>query len=188
MANCSVDGCKSPYLAKGFCERHYSRWKRYGNPLSGRVSPGEARQFLDNVVMPYDGKECLKWPFAVDRKGYGKLYVDGKTHRVPRLVCAAAHGDAPTREHEAAHSCGVPSCCNRLHLRWATASENQSDRVLHGTSNRGERSHSVKLGAEDVRAIRSSDETEASLARRYGVKPPTIRKIRIGENWAWLTA
>lgn len=30
--DCSVDGCGSPHLAKGFCSKHYYRWKRHGDP------------------------------------------------------------------------------------------------------------------------------------------------------------
>lgn len=42
---CSVDGCNSDASteaqgARGFCRAHYSRWRRYGDPLAGRASPG----------------------------------------------------------------------------------------------------------------------------------------------------
>lgn len=30
---CSVDGCEKPFLAKGFCNMHYCRFKKHGNPL-----------------------------------------------------------------------------------------------------------------------------------------------------------
>lgn len=29
---CSVEGCSEPHVAKGYCEDHYYRWKRYGDP------------------------------------------------------------------------------------------------------------------------------------------------------------
>lgn len=27
--NCTVEGCTNKYLAKGFCTKHYTRWRRY---------------------------------------------------------------------------------------------------------------------------------------------------------------
>ena len=28
---CTIDGCDNPHWAKGYCNKHYTRWKRYGN-------------------------------------------------------------------------------------------------------------------------------------------------------------
>ena len=36
---CSVSQCARPHLAKGFCNRHWLRWKRHAHPLAGGVSP-----------------------------------------------------------------------------------------------------------------------------------------------------
>jgi len=30
---CSIDGCNLKHLARGFCQKHHSRWRRYGDPL-----------------------------------------------------------------------------------------------------------------------------------------------------------
>lgn len=32
---CSVEGCDRPHCARGFCRRHWIRWRRYGDPLAG---------------------------------------------------------------------------------------------------------------------------------------------------------
>lgn len=29
---CHIDGCPRPASARGWCQRHYDRWKRYGDP------------------------------------------------------------------------------------------------------------------------------------------------------------
>lgn len=31
---CSIDGCGGAVLARGWCSRHYDRWRRTGNPIS----------------------------------------------------------------------------------------------------------------------------------------------------------
>jgi hypothetical protein len=35
---CDVVDCGSPAAVRGWCHRHYSRWKRHGDPLAGRRS------------------------------------------------------------------------------------------------------------------------------------------------------
>ncbi len=29
---CTIEGCGLPHLARGWCNKHYERWRRYGNP------------------------------------------------------------------------------------------------------------------------------------------------------------
>jgi G:T-mismatch repair DNA endonuclease (very short patch repair protein) len=31
---CSVDGCSNRHQAKGFCDKHYKKWRRHANPLA----------------------------------------------------------------------------------------------------------------------------------------------------------
>ncbi|MBB4940745.1 hypothetical protein FHR32_005122 [Streptosporangium album] len=39
MAQCSVDECEGKAKAKGFCVRHYTRWRRYGDPSVVKRGP-----------------------------------------------------------------------------------------------------------------------------------------------------
>lgn len=34
---CSVEGCESPSLSRGYCNRHYLKWRKYGNPTEDRT-------------------------------------------------------------------------------------------------------------------------------------------------------
>lgn len=34
ISACSIEGCESPALARGWCDMHYRRWRRTGDPLS----------------------------------------------------------------------------------------------------------------------------------------------------------
>lgn len=38
QVTCSVDGCGKPFLARGWCAMHWSRWRRYGDLDRGRLS------------------------------------------------------------------------------------------------------------------------------------------------------
>ena len=187
---CSVDGCNNQARRKGWCGAHYHRWRRHGDPASGRTLLGAPGQFLEAVVIPHTGADCLAWPFARDPYGYGKISRSGRMDRVNRVVCAAVHGPAPSPEHEVAHSCGNGhgGCCNPQHLRWATHIENMADCVKHGTAARGERVS--KITEADVRSIRSlrGHATQREIAARFGINQSQVCLIQTGQSWGWLDA
>lgn len=33
---CSIDGCEKPPRSRGWCSRHYDRWRDHGDPLGGK--------------------------------------------------------------------------------------------------------------------------------------------------------
>lgn len=39
MAKCSVDGCNGSVASKGWCMKHYTRWRRHGDPSKISRSP-----------------------------------------------------------------------------------------------------------------------------------------------------
>ena len=154
-----------------------------------QATVGEAVDYLDNVVMHHNNDECLFWSFSRSR-GAAMIYIDGHNARVARIVCERTHGPAPTPGHEAAHSCGNDhlGCVSPKHLRWATPSENNQDKLSHGTHNRGERHNLAKLTEADVREIRRLRGTasRAEIAERFGVSVATVKGIYSGHTWGWL--
>jgi hypothetical protein len=113
----------------------------------------------------------------------------GRAIAVSRLVLMAFVGLPPTEDHQAAHGDGDPLNNNLSNLRWATHSENQMDRVRHGTSNRGARQHMSKLTADDILAIRrrlAAGHTQRSIADDHGIARTTVSSIAIGKSWFWL--
>lgn len=153
---------------------------------------GEPQEFLETVVMPFKGDQCLVWPFAKDSKGYGKLTYNGRTNAIaPRVVCELVNGLPPTPKHEAAHSCGNGhlGCVNPLHLSWKTRLENRADSVAHGTHVRGSAHKISKLSEEQVREIKvkaASGVSLKTLASQYAVAEGTIHSIKTGRHWAWV--
>lgn len=72
-------------------------------------------------------------------------------------------------------------------LTYGTAVENAADKVVHGTVLAGERHPRHKLTRVDVQAIHEAwrgGESKRSLARRFGVTPPMIRRILAGTAWS----
>ncbi len=42
MANqCEIPGCGRPHLARGWCQRHYAKWNKYGDPLKVVAVPAK---------------------------------------------------------------------------------------------------------------------------------------------------
>lgn len=187
---CSIPNCFNRYAARGYCFKHYMRLRNHGDPLGGGTEKGEARKFYDDVVRNYDGNDCLIWPYARNPQGYAPITIDGKTREISRLLCEEANGPPPTPKHEAAHSCGNGrlGCVTKKHLSWKTRTENQADRLVHGTHSRGERHGSAKITEEQVHEIRSlkGHMTQQKIADRFGISCTNVRKILSGNGWSWL--
>lgn len=189
---CSIPDCGKPEDKRGWCSMHYQRWRKHGDPLAGkaRTSWGETERFLRDVVLTYEGDECLIWPYIKGRDGYGKIMRGKQQARVHRLVCEEVNGPPPTPAHVAAHSCGKGhlACVAKRHLSWKTIQENKDDELTHGTRKRGEQHYQAKLTENDVRVILAlkGKRQGAVLAKRFGVSISLIGSIQRGKCWAWL--
>lgn len=185
---CTIAGCERVVLAHGWCSKHYQRWRRHGDPLAGSTDMGATLEWL-RAHVHHTGSDCLLWPFARTR-GYAETWWNGKPAIASRVMCTLAHGEPPTPDHEAAHSCGQgkSGCVHPEHLRWATRVENQADRLLHDTHNRGSRHGMSKLTEDQVRQIKAhlGTRSQADIARDFGVVQQTISDIATGRRWAWL--
>lgn len=192
MNTCSIEGCGKPALAMGWCSKHWCRWRRHGDPLGGGTpKDGSVLRYFNEVVVPFDGSECLIWPYSRDSNGYGKAFFGPGTQLVHRRACEEVNGPPPdVPDIQAAHSCGNGhnGCCNPHHVRWATRYENSMDRVAHGTHNRGERHMMAKLTEPMVLEIRAlaGVVSVAEIAERYAVTTWNIECILKRKSWGWL--
>lgn len=108
------------------------------------------------------------------------------------LVCRAWYGAPPPGMFQVRHLDGNPYNNTPGNLRWGDQSENEYDKVRHGThgGNRGEKHGSAKLTNEDVREIRRlyADGTlnQYELADQYGVAQSVISQIWTRQLWSHL--
>lgn len=184
--SCLIDGCGGNPESRGYCSKHYNRLLRHGDPNGGGTPKGALREFVESAIGSHQD-DCLNWPFpgSVSR-GYGHLFIDGRTVKAHRYVCKKVHGPPPSRRHQAAHKCGVRSCINPRHLYWATALENTTDKYSHGTMLVGEKAPWAKLTEDDVRAIRKRCETELQreVAESFGISKSMVGMIVRRKRWA----
>lgn len=151
---------------------------------------GEPQRFIEEVALTYDGDECLIWPFSRDESGYGQIARNGKPVHAHTIVCESAHGERPSAKHEVAHECGKghEGCVSKGHLSWKTHVENEADKLVHGTINRGSRNGQAKLSETDVAEIIAArgSASQYALAKKFGVSQPMICAIHTGKRWSWL--
>lgn len=143
-------------------------------------------QFLE--LQSQDTDECVIWPYATSTAGYGQVSKNGVVQYTHRLSCVIAHG-RPQRGAHAAHSCHTPACFNPRHLRWASPTENATDRAIDGTENKGTRNGMARLSETSVRQIRKARRLGASrsrVAEDFGVSSSAVDHITSGRSWGWL--
>lgn len=83
------------------------------------------------------------------------------------------------------HKCDNPPCCNPKHLFLGTRRDNVDDRHKKGRDNapRGVDHHDARLSPLDIIAIRASKEMGVSLAKKFGVTPQHICRIKKRKTW-----
>jgi len=184
---CSIPACGKPVTGHGLCPNHCRRLRLYGDPLAGRTSKGEVARFFSQTVLPYDGDECLLWPYCKTNTGYGLVRFKGEHRLAHRIVCEQENGPPPTPQYEAAHSCGKGhlGCVTRRHLSWKTRKENEDDKEMHGTRPRGEHHPLARLTEDDVRAIRRMHGKlpQKKVALLFGATRSMIYLIQSGKTW-----
>lgn len=156
---------------------------------------GSVDRWIDEVAVQFSGDECLTFPFAKDRYGYGHITNKRRTRSSCAHIYIAVRtiGAKPSPRHEVCHSCGNGhlGCVNPGHLYWGTRSENVSDAKSHGTFSGPPRSigsdHPRSILTEsDVVSIRTKLASGAKpyhLAKAFGVNCGTICNIRDRQTW-----
>lgn len=182
--SCLIEGCEREFSCKGYCSIHYGRMKQTGQPNLRKTAPGVPKQWLlDNSS--YDGDECLRWPFAKGKEGYGAF--NGKFGRsAHREMCAIVNGPPPEgKKLVAAHSCGNGhlGCVNPKHLRWDSFTENSRDVVRH-------RGGKMKINEDDVREIRKlrNEITQENIGKIFGISRRTVGRILSGKSLSWVSS
>jgi hypothetical protein len=178
--------------ARGWCDKHYKRWRRYGDPSSVHqaydLREGQAQKALAAILVN-DSEECLFWPLSTNDNGYGVVRYAGRQQYVHRVVCEAINGPPPTSDHQASHRChnGHLGCVTPKHLSWATPHENCAERprIWDGVRYIGSR-----LTEDEARKIRDAyargNVTVRELGEQFGISSSHAHNIARGKRWVRL--
>lgn len=177
-STCKFEDCGSSHHARGYCSKHYSRWKRYGDPSVNRQPKRKSLADALSTKVDLVG-DCLVWNGSKTNLGYGQIYVEGKLKLVHRVAWELSKGQIPGRM-EIDHTCWSRACVNVDHLR--IAEHKQNSRNLSGAHSRsilgvrnvrkkGNR-YQVSVGTTYIGSFKTLDEAksvaEKERVARYG--------------------
>lgn len=71
-------------------------------------------------------------------------------------------------------------------LAWGSQSENEKDKIAHGTKRRGTEIGNSKLRESDISEIRMAEVAQSKIAKRYNIAQTTVSKIKRRTLWGWV--
>jgi len=125
IKTCSIDGCNSKSHGRGYCNKHYLRWWRLGDPQIVKTPIYATPEESFAARTEWQGN-CLIWT-GTSSSGYGSLRVNGKMRKAHRYAWERVNGPIPDGLF-IDHMCYNRLCVNPDHLRPATRSQNGSNR------------------------------------------------------------
>lgn len=175
---CSVDGCQGQNHARGFCDRHYRRFRRCG------TTDFRTREEYFWIKVDRRGPdECWPWTGCLRPDGYGSFWTGSRVTSSSRaayelLVSPIAAGLSVL------HACDNPACVNPAHLSLGTNAENMAQMARRKRQHRGPVNEDIALR---VRAAAVLGRRQASIAFCSGLSPQKVSRIILGEIWAHVT-
>lgn len=131
---------------------------------------------------------CWIWQLSIGSGGYGQDHADGYPVLAHRAAWISRNGPIPDGLF-VCHRCDVRCCVNPDHLFLGTPADNIHDAAAKGrlVGLPGELQPNAKLTWDAVAYIRQSDESLATLGRRFDVSRTTISRVKRGERWTKVT-
>lgn len=135
--------------------------------------------------------DCLEWQGHVSSGGSPRIWHEGKTHSVRKLMLQAngKASEVPPKR-KLMTTCENPRCVHPSHLVIVPMAKFVRVRLVANTNHQiraakiaKARRKSAKLTADDVAAIRASDEADHILAERYGVSRSHVSGIQARTKW-----
>jgi hypothetical protein len=145
------------------------------------------QRFWSKISCREGENACWVWSGRPGNHGYGQLsFPGGRVMLAHRIAWELTYGPIP-RGLCVCHTCDNRLCCNPRHLFLGTNADNVADRHAKGRTRTGAslgQDHGMaKLTESEVLAIRSSSDSLAAIARRFGISDVHVGRIRRGKNW-----
>lgn len=188
-STCCIEGCDRPRVSSpGWCNAHYKRWKRHGNPLGKYRMHGLAlaEAFTHHCPGSPPASGCWMWQSTLNFHGYGVFGWNETEVRANRVSYELFNG--PIAEGLIVrHTCDTPACVQPAHLILGTMADNSRDMTDRERQCRGEKFSSSKLTDSAVREIRdlyaSGTALQRDLAQRFGISQTTVSTVVNRKAW-----
>ena len=147
------------------------------------MKPRKKTQCIEDLLYCFDVTDtgCWEYKYARTKAGYGLVAFEEGREYVHRLMYKFTHPDEDISELFICHKCDNPPCGNPDHLFSGTQFDNSRDMSKKKRFPRKSEHPNSKLTQEDVDNIRlqytTTDETQQSLASKYGVSRQLIGQI-----------
>jgi len=135
--------------------------------------------------------QCIEWTgFTHNGYGYLSISANGKSRPIPapRANWLLNVGPIP-KGYEVCHKCDNPLCIRLDHLFLGTHAQNMKDCKMKKRHCHGEKHPNAKLTekeAQEILDLKKSGICYHKLAKKYGIKPCTIKSIWDKANWKHL--
>lgn len=165
-------------IGRKLCRLCYNRHRKAGT-LSRFDKLTPADTFLTRVEKT---SSCWLWLGARNQYGYGIVLLPGevkvRAHRFAHeLFCGPIPEGMVVR-----HVCDNPPCVNPAHLELGTKAENNRDTAIRRRHHYGRDHWNGRLTEGDVLEILTSPMRNCELARKFGVDPSHISRLRSGNR------
>ncbi|WP_336715353.1 HNH endonuclease [Arthrobacter sp. USHLN218] len=192
---CTIADCDTPIGkrgARGYCPKHYRRFRVWGDPNAlKRTQPGATPfEILKHNGWSEPSGGCWEYSGSRDKGGYGVLKSSGKMYQAHRVAYQELVAEIP-EGLLLRHTCDNPPCINPKHLIPGTQKDNMQDALKRKRIVNGERSANHKLKDSEVAQMRALHTTgrftQAALAEKFKCSRTQVSNILSGKRRANVT-
>jgi hypothetical protein len=182
MKVCVVEGCEKKSIGFGYCSKHYTRLKRYGDVNYPGKKGGQRTKKIDFEVI----RDCfVLTSHKVNVDGYAEIMINRRAKKIHRHIYEQCFGEIPAGL-VIRHKCDNPSCINPEHLEVGTIQDNVADMISRNRQAKGSKKPISKLKEEQVLEIKimiKQGIPNVSIADKFNVHSSVISNIKHNRLW-----